>query len=150
MFLARVRKRALSGKKSGVLSGGGLGVTFGAQKQTLESDKTKFYAQGSQVGSLNGNVTLIAENHYTQTASLVSAIKGGDVNILAKKVDIKAADDKYETNTKQTFEQKGVTLAVTSPILSALQAVQGTVKSVERVGQSKNDRVNAMAAANSS
>ena len=50
-----------SKKKSGVL-GGGLGVTFGAQKQTLESDKTKFYAQGSQVGSLNGNVTLIAEN----------------------------------------------------------------------------------------
>ena len=136
-----------SKKKSGVL-GGGLGVTFGAQKQTLESDKTKFYAQGSQVGSLNGNTTLIAKNHYTQTASQVSAVNG-DVNILAKNVDIKAADDKYETNTKQTFEQKGVTLAVTSPILSALQAVQGTVKSVERVGQSKNDRVNAMAAANS-
>jgi len=137
-----------SKKKSGVLGGGGLGVTFGAQKQTLESDKTKFYAQGSQVGSLNGNTTLIAKNHYTQTASQVSAVNG-DVNILAKNVDIKAADDKYETNTKQTFEQKGVTLAATSPILSALQAVQGTVKSVERVGQSKNDRVNAMAAANS-
>ena len=137
-----------SKKKSGVLGGGGLGVTFGAQKQTLESDKTKFYAQGSQVGSLNGNTTLIAENDYTQTASQVSAVNG-DVNILAKKVDIKAADDKYEMHTKQTFEQKGVTLAVTSPILSALQAVQGTVKSVERVGESKNDRVNAMAAANS-
>ena len=136
-----------SKKKSGVL-GGGIGVTFGAQKQTIESDKTKFYAQGSQVGSLNGNTTLIAENDYTQTASQVSAVNG-DVNILAKKVDIKAADDKYEMHTKQTFEQKGVTLAVTSPILSALQAVQGTVKSVERVGQSKNDRVNAMAAANS-
>ena len=137
-----------SKKKSGVLGGGGLGVTFGAQKQTLESDKTKFYAQGSQVGSLNGNTTLIAENHYSQTASQVSAVNG-DVNILAKNVDIKAADDKYETNTKQKFEQKGVSLALTSPILSALQAVQGTVKSVERVGQSKNDRVNAMAAANS-
>ena len=137
-----------SKKKSGVLGGGGLGVTFGAQKQTLESDKTKFYAQGSQVGSLNGNTTLIAENDYTQTASHVSAVNG-DVNIQAKKVDIKAADDKYEMHTKQTFEQKGVTLAVTSPILSALQAVQGTVKSVERVGESKNDRVNAMAAANS-
>ena len=136
-----------SKKKSGVL-GGGIGVTFGAQKQTIESDKTKFYAQGSQVGSLNGNTTLIAENDYTQTASHVSAVNG-DVNIQAKKVDIKAADDKYEMHTKQTFEQKGVTLAVTSPILSALQAVQGTVKSVERVGQSKNDRINAMAAANS-
>ena len=136
-----------SKKKSGVL-GGGLGVTFGAQKQTLESDKTKFYAQGSQVGSLNGNVTLIAENHYTQTASLVSAIKGGDVNILAKKVDIKAADDKYETNTKQTFEQKGVTLAITSPVISAIQAVQGVVQSTRQVGESKHGRVNAMAAAN--
>ena len=137
-----------SKKKSGVLGGGGLGVTFGAQKQTLESDKTKFYAQGSQVGSLNGNVTLIAENHYTQTASLVSAIKGGDVNILAKKVDIKAADDKYETNTKQTFEQKGVTLAITSPVISAIQAVQGVVQSTRQVGESKHGRVNAMAAAN--
>ena len=136
-----------SKKKSGML-GGGIGVTFGSQKQTTENDQTKLYAQGSQVGSLNGNTTLIAENDYTQTASQVSAVNG-DVNILAKNVDIKAADDKYETNTKQTFEQKGVTLAVTSPILSALQAVQGTVKSVERVGQSKNDRVNAMAAANS-
>ena len=136
-----------SKNKSGML-GRGLGVTFGAQKQTLESDKTKFYAQGSQVGSLNGNVTLIAENHYTQTASLVSAIKGGDVNILAKKVDIKAADDKYETNTKQTFEQKGVTLAITSPVISAIQAVQGVVQSTRQVGESKHGRVNAMAAAN--
>ena len=136
-----------SKKKSGVL-GGGLGVTFGAKKQTLESDKTKFYAQGSQVGSLNGNVTLIAENHYTQTASLVSAIKGGDVNILAKKVDIKAAEDKYETNTKQTFEQKGLTLAITSPVISAVQAVQGAVQSTRQVGESKHGRVNAMAAAN--
>jgi len=136
-----------SKNKSGML-GRGLGVTFGAQKQTLESDKTKFYAQGSQVGSLNGNVTLIAENHYTQTASLVSAIKGGDVNILAKKVDIKAAEDKYETNTKQTFEQKGLTLAITSPVISAVQAVQGAVQSTRQVGESKHGRVNAMAAAN--
>ena len=136
-----------SKKKSGVLGGGGLGVTFGAQKQTLESDKTKFYAQGSQVGSLNGNTTLIAENDYTQTASQVSAVNG-DVNILAKKVDIKAADDKYETNTKQKFEQKGLTIAITSPVISAIQAVQGAVQSTRQVGESKHGRVNAMATAN--
>ena len=136
-----------SKKKSGML-GGGIGVTFGSQKQTTESDQTKLYAQGSQVGSLNGNTTMIAENTYTQTASKVSAIKDGDVNILAKKVDIKAADDKYETNTKQTFEQKGLNIAITSPVLSAIQAVQGAVQSTRQVGESKHDRVNAMAAAN--
>ncbi len=77
-----------SKKKSGVL-GGGIGITFGSQKQTAESDETKRYAQSSQVGSLNGNTTMIAKDTYTQTASKVSAIKDGDVNILAKKVDIK-------------------------------------------------------------
>ncbi|WP_308605209.1 hemagglutinin repeat-containing protein [uncultured Haemophilus sp.] len=136
-----------SKKKSGML-GGGIGVTFGSQKQTTESDQTKLYAKGSQVGSLNGNTTMIAENTYTQTASKVSAIKDGDVNILAKKVDIKAADDKYETNTKQTFEQKGLTIAITSPVISAMQAAQGVVQSTRQVGESKHGRVNAMAAAN--
>ncbi|MDU7961930.1 MAG: hemagglutinin repeat-containing protein, partial [Streptococcus sp.] len=136
-----------SKKKSGIL-GGGIGVTFGSQKQTTESDQTKLYAQGSQVGSLSGNTTMIAENTYTQTASKVSAIKDGDVNILAKKVDIKAADDKYETNTKQTFEQKGLTIAITSPVISAMQAAQGVVQSTRQVGESKHGRVNAMAAAN--
>ena len=136
-----------SKKRSGALSGG-IGITFGSQKQTAESDETKRYAQGSQVGSLNGNTTMIAENTYTQTASKVSAIKDGDVNILAKKVDIKAADDKYETNTKQTFEQKGLTIAITSPVVSAIQAVQGAVQSTRQVGESKHGRVNAMVAAN--
>ena len=134
-------------KKSGLL-GGGIGFTIGKQKQTLENDQTRLYASGSQVGSLNNNTTMVAENAYIQTASIVSAIKG-EVNILAKKADIKAADDKYETNAKQTFEQKGLIIAITSPILSALQAVQSAMKSTEKVGQSKNDRVNAMAAANS-
>ena len=133
-------------KKSGLL-GGGIGFTIGKQKQTLENDQTRLYASGSQVGSLNNNTTIVAENAYTQTASIVSAIKG-DVNILAKKADVKAADDKYETNTKQTFEQKGLTIAITSPIISAIQAVQGAIESTKQVGDSKHGRVNTMSAAN--
>ena len=135
-----------SKKRSGALSGG-IGITFGSQKQTTESDETKRYAQSSQVGSLNGNTTMIAKDTYTQTASAVSAIKG-DVNILAKKANIKAADDKYETNMKQTFEKKGLTIAISSPVISAIQAVQGAIESTKQVGDSKHDRVNTMSAAN--
>ena len=134
-------------KRSGALTGGGIGITFGSQRRTAEDNQTKLYAQGSQVGSLNGNTTMIADNNYRQTASTVSAVKG-DVNILAKKVQIKAADDKYETNNKQTFQQKGLNIAITSPVLSAIQGVQGAVQSTKQVGASKHDRVNAMAAAN--
>lgn len=135
-----------SKKKSGML-GGGIGVTFGSQKQTLETDQTKLYASGSQVGSLNHETRFIAENRYTQTASAVSSAKG-DVDILAQQATIKAADDKYESNMKQTFEQKGLTIAITSPILSALQAVQSTIKSAQQTGKSKNNRINAMSAVN--
>ena len=133
-----------SKKKSGML-GAGIGVAFGTQKQTTESDQTKLYAQSSQVGSLKGNTTMIAEQSYTQTASTVKAIEG-DVNILAQKAEIKAADDKYETNTKQTFQQKGVTISLSSPVISA---IQGVAKSAEMIGKSKHARVNAMTAANS-
>ena len=133
-----------SKKKSGML-GAGIGVAFGTQKQTTESDQTKLYAQSSQVGSLKGNTTMIAEQSYTQTASTVKAIEG-DVNILAQKAEIKAADNKYETNTKQTFQQKGVTISLSSPVISA---IQGIAKSAEMIGKSKHARVNAMTAANS-
>ena len=135
-----------SKKKSGML-GGGIGVTFGSQKQTLETDQTRLYASGSQVGSLNHDTRFIAENRYTQTASAVSSAKG-NVDILAQQATIKAADDKYESNMKQTFEQKGLTIAITSPILSALQAVQSTIKSAQQTGNSKNNRINAMSAVN--
>ena len=124
-----------SKKKSGVLSGG-IGITFGSQKQSTEADQSKYYATGSQVGSLNGEITIIAENAYKQTASTVNSANG-DVNILAKKVAIEAGSDKYESNLKQTVEQKGVTIAITLPILSALEAVQGTINSAKTVGQSK-------------
>ena len=77
-----------SKKKSGML-GGGIGVTFGSQKQTTESDQTKLYAQGKPSRQLERYTTMIAENTYTQTASKVSAIKDGDVNIWRKKSILK-------------------------------------------------------------
>ena len=44
------------------------------------------------------------------------------------------------------MQQKGLTIAVNVPVVTA---VQSAVESTKQVGQSKNDRVNAMAAANS-
>ncbi|MDG6881149.1 Filamentous hemagglutinin [Phocoenobacter uteri] len=133
--------------KSGLLSSGGIGFTIGSRKETKESDHAKLYAKGSQVGSLSGKVNIVANNDYKQSVSTVTSVKD-DVTIKAKQVDIVAGDDKYETNSKYTFEQKGLTVAVNVPALQAIQAGINTAKSIEKVGKSKNDRVNAMAAAN--
>lgn len=66
----------------------------------------------------------------------------------AKKVDILAADDRYESHYKQMMEQKGFTIAVNIPVVQAVQNALAVAKQAEQVGDSKNSRINAMAAAN--
>ncbi|MGY6771812.1 two-partner secretion domain-containing protein [Gallibacterium sp. ZY190522] len=136
-----------SEQKSGLMGSGGFGFTIGEKKDTTETEQTKYYATGSQVGSLKGNTTLLAQDHYQQQGSTVSSVEG-DMNIGAKKVDILSADEKYESNYKYTMEQKGLTIALTGAVAAAIQSVDSTVKSTKMVGSSKNDRVNAMAVAN--
>ncbi|WP_245148637.1 hemagglutinin repeat-containing protein [Avibacterium paragallinarum] len=137
-----------SKQKSGLMgSGGGIGFTVGSKKDTTENDQTKYYATGSQVGSLKGDTTLLAQEHYQQRASTVSSVDG-NVNIGSKKVDVLAADDKYETHYKHTMEQKGFTIAVNIPVVQAVQNAMAVVEQAKQVGESKHSRVNAMAAAN--
>ncbi|BCX73166.1 hemagglutinin repeat-containing protein [Acinetobacter sp. Tol 5] len=133
-----------STKKSGLMSSGGIGFSVGSKKELTEQQNTQLTNTGSMVGSLNGNTNIIAGNTYQQTGSTVSSQKG-DVNILAQQVNIEAAKEQSTRDYKYEMEQKGLTLAVNVPVVSAVQSV---VDSSKQVGQSKNDRVNAMAAAN--
>ncbi|WP_373781491.1 hemagglutinin repeat-containing protein, partial [Glaesserella sp.] len=133
--------------KSGLMGSGGIGFTIGNKKETTEQDRTQESAASSQVGSLKGNTTIQAGNHYQQTGSMVTS-QAGDVDIFAQAADITAARSDYESNYKYTMEQKGVTIALTGAVVAAIQAVDSTVKSAKAVGSSKNNRVNAMAAAN--
>ncbi|MCX5468914.1 hemagglutinin repeat-containing protein [Acinetobacter nematophilus] len=131
-------------KKSGLMSSGGIGFSVGSKKERTEQEQTKHTNTGSSVGSLNGNTNIIAGKTYQQTGSTVSSQKG-DVNILAQQVNIEAAKEQSTRDYKYEMEQKGLTLAVNVPVVSA---VQSALDSSKQVGQSKNDRVNAMAAAN--
>ncbi|WP_353167006.1 hemagglutinin repeat-containing protein [Acinetobacter sp.] len=131
-------------KKSGLMSSGGIGFSLGSKKERTEQEQTKHTNTGSSVGSLNGNTNIIAGKTYQQTGSTVSSQKG-DVNILAQQVNIEAAKEQSTRDYKYEMEQKGLTLAVNVPVVSA---VQSALDSSKQVGQSKNDRVNAMAAAN--
>ncbi|MFU2133963.1 hemagglutinin repeat-containing protein [Gallibacterium anatis] len=136
-----------SEQKSGLMGSGGIGFSIGSKKETTENDQTKYYASGSQVGSLKGNTTLLAQDHYRQQGSTVSSLEG-DVNIGSKKVDVLAADDKYETHYKHIMEQKGFTIAVNIPVVQAVQGAMAVAEQAKQVGESQNSRINAMAAAN--
>ncbi|SUU37188.1 heme utilization or adhesion protein [Actinobacillus seminis] len=133
--------------KSGLMGSGGFGFSIGEKKNTTETNQTKYYATGSQVGSLSGDTIIRTDGHYQQTGSVVTS-RDGDVDITAKSANITAARSDYESNYKHTMEQKGLTIALTGAVVSAIQAVDSTLKSAKTVGDSKNNRINAMAAAN--
>ncbi|MEE3700132.1 hemagglutinin repeat-containing protein [Mannheimia haemolytica] len=135
-----------STKKSGLM-GSGFGFTIGSKKEQIEQDRTQQSATRSQVGSLSGDTTIQAGNHYQQTGSVVTS-RDGDVDITAKSANITAARSDYKSNYKRTTEQKGVTVAISTPITNAIQAVEKSVNSAKSVGSSKNDRINALGAVN--
>lgn len=132
-------------KKSGMFSGGGFGVTIGSQKLTQKQWVTKETNVGSVVGSVDGNVDLSAGKQYTQTASQVSS-PGGDISIVAQKVDINAVADSQLARSEQRFKQSGLTLAISSPVISAIQTVQ---QMGQAAGQTDDGRMKALAGATS-
>ncbi|WP_165888222.1 hemagglutinin repeat-containing protein [Mannheimia granulomatis] len=133
--------------KSGLMGTGGIGFSVGKKKEQIEQDRTQQSAARSHVGSLSGDTIIRTDGHYQQTGSIVTS-RDGDVDITAKSANITAARSDYESNYKRTMEQKGVTIAVSSPVTNAIQAVEKTVNSAKSVGSSKNDRINALGAVN--
>ncbi|MBW9336000.1 filamentous hemagglutinin N-terminal domain-containing protein, partial [Herbaspirillum sp. RU 5E] len=128
---------------SGVM-GAGFGVTIGTREQSHDGKTQGQTASASTVGSTDGNVSIVAGNRYTQVGSDVMAPKG-DIDIAAKSVEIRAAEQASRTETEDKFKQTGLTVAVTSPVLSAVQTVQ---QMAEAAGKTKDGRMQALAAAN--
>ncbi|MDC5399279.1 hypothetical protein NRA60_18245, partial [Acinetobacter baumannii] len=120
-------------KNSGLMSTGGIGFSLGKKQETTLKTKQQLTNSASQVGSLNGNTNIVAGKTYQQTGSTVSSQKG-DVNILAQQGNIEAAKEQSTSDYKHEMQQKGLTLAVNVPVVSAVQSVADSAK---QVGQSK-------------
>ncbi|HCE6865205.1 TPA: hemagglutinin repeat-containing protein [Pseudomonas aeruginosa] len=130
-------------KKSGFLYNGGVAFTVGSQTQSGDRKDVSTYAAASTIGSTGGDVTLVAGNHYQQTGSHVLAPKG-DIDIHAKNVDIVEARETGKSTQESKFRQFGVTVALTSPVISAVQTGQ-QMKSAS--GNTSDTRMKALAAA---
>jgi filamentous hemagglutinin len=129
------------------------GIVQGSSTQSAPST----VQVASQVASLQGNVTLIAGQTYRQSASSVMALGqagtdvGGDVNILAKRVQIESAD-----NTGQTADQGHSSSTVVGGSLSvggiqinadSLKNLGGFGSTLEAMGNTSDPRMLALGAA---
>ena len=135
--------------ESGLMSSGGLDVSIGNRDQSTDQMNTRTSAAASTVGSTGGNITITAGKTYTQTGSDVLATSTtagtGNIDITAKKVDIVEARETSSSETKTKFEQSGITLSLSNPVVSAAQTMQ---KMATAADNTKSERMKALAAGN--
>ena len=134
-------------KKSGLMGTGGIGFTVGSKKDQFTQTSQVVQQVGSTAGSLNGDVLITAGNQYSQIGSTVSTPKGR-ITVDAAKINIADAKNIQIGESEYVHQQKGLTIALSTPITDLAQQAIDTAKNAKQVGQSKNARVNAMAAAN--
>ena len=126
------------------MSGGGIGISYGKREQSLDSQGTSTSAAASTVGSTGGSVSINAGKTYTQTGSDVLT-PAGNIDIAAKTVNITEATETGSQSTEQKFKQSGLTVAITSPVLSAVQTASSQLQAA---GNTSSGRMQALAAAN--
>lgn len=137
-------------KKSGLMGSGGVGFTIGSQQQSTDAALTETTSNASTVGATNGNVNINAGKAYTQVGSEMIALNNenkanaGDVNVIAQAIDIKAAENTATSRTEQKSKQSGLTVAITSPVITAVQTAESMRQASEKTN---NGRMKVLAAA---
>ncbi|APD13349.1 hemagglutinin repeat-containing protein [Pandoraea pulmonicola] len=121
---------SFSQRESGFMSNGGLSFSIGSRSQSDDQRSSQVTHTGSLVGSVDGNLTVKAGETLHVTGSTLHA--GNDVNLAGKSVTIDAAHDTFGMNEKQSFQQSGLTIGFTNPILAAVQATTDVAKSASR------------------
>lgn len=130
-------------KQSGVFSSGGVGFTIGSKQNSTDQKTDATTAAKSTIGSTDGNVLLLAGEKYRQVGSDVIAVQG-DIDIAAKQVDIVEARETSRTTTETKSKQSGLTIAITSPVITAIQTAQ---QMSDAAKDTSDPRMKALAAA---
>ena len=126
-------------KKSGLLSGGGLGFTIGKEKRKDQYANQNTEQVGSTVGSLKGRVDLEAPKDANIKGS--SVIAKENINISGSNVNIENADSIYNAQEKHEFKRSGLSVSIGGQVIDK---VNEAVSHVERANQVEDKRLAAL------
>jgi filamentous hemagglutinin len=127
-------------QKRGFLSSGGFGFSYGKQKQTSDYKDRRTLASPSTLGSITGDTIIQAKEQYHQIGSDILSPQG-DITIQAKDIDISEARQTFHSEHTQTFEQTGLSVSLSNPVLSAGQSMGNTLQAM---GKTKSSRMQAL------
>ena len=108
-------------KKSGLLSGGGLGFTIGTEKRKDQYRDADVLQKGSTVGSIAGNVTITSDKDIHVNASDI--IAGKDISMTGENVNISSKDNIYHSEEKHEYKKSGLTVSVGGAGIEAIESV---------------------------
>ena len=126
-------------KKSGLLSGGGLGFTIGKEKRKDQYANQNTEQVGSTVGSLKGSVDLEAQKDTNIKGS--SVIAKENINISGSNVNIENTDSIYNAQEKHEFKRSGLSVSIGGQVIDK---VNEAVSHVERANQVEDKRLAAL------
>jgi len=109
--------------KTSGLSTSGISVTLGSSSLNTSQTTHSTNLTNTTVGSVEGDVSIQAGKRYTQNASDVLAPQG-NIDITAQQVNIVSGQNSRDSRQETKFKQSGLTLAITSPAISAIQTAQ--------------------------
>ncbi len=127
-----------SRKKSGLFGGGGasgfggIGITAGSQKGSTSTSLEQTTRSGSMIGSLEGNVSMIAGGDVTLSGSDVLAGRaaddvlglGGNIAIQGKNVTINPAEETEHYRASQSSRSSGVSATLTGTPIDTIRNLQ--------------------------
>ncbi len=126
-------------KKSGLLSGGGLGFTIGKEKRKDQYANQNTEQVGSTVGSLKSSVDLEAQKDANIKGS--SVIAKENINISGSNVNIENTDSIYNAQEKHEFKRSGLSVSIGGQVIDK---VNEAVSHVERANQVEDKRLAAL------
>jgi filamentous hemagglutinin len=119
----------------GVMRTGG-GFTIGTRDRRSGLDQVQETAVGSTIGSVGGNVTIVAGRTYSQLGSVLEA-PGGEVGVLAKRIVIDGVEVSDKEVQSTLFRQRGLSVSVGAPALSALGDTGRMLGNIGQVGDAR-------------
>ncbi len=125
-------------KKSGLFGGGGvsgfggIGITAGSQKGSVSTSLEQTTRSASMLGSLTGNVSLIAGGDVTVSGSDILAGRavtdilgeGGNIAIQGKNVTINPAEESERYAATQSSRSKGLSATLTGTPIDTIRNLQ--------------------------
>lgn len=114
----------------------GLSVFIGTETQQVNTSMNRTINSPSTVGSIEGDVNITAGNNYLQRASHIIT-PGGDVNIVAKDVNIESGVDSILFRETRKYKKDGTTVSITHPVIEAIQTAIRLQKAKEKTSSSR-------------